>query len=133
MQLVIYQNIMGTEFPSTSFLAGSVMKEKKKEWEEPLVQKVMDPTTGRDITGEYISERLEQLEEIAEQIVADALEAYKEDPSQNKAIYEKHYWKIHNKLGMGSIGPATAAAGPLMERMKKKLAESLDVDPKDLI
>ena len=109
------------------------MDEKKKEWEEPLIQKVIDPTTGRDITGEYISGRLKELEKIAEKMVADALKAYEEDPSQKKAIYEKCYWKIHNKLGMGSIGPATAAAGPLMDRMKKKLAESLDVDPKDLI
>jgi len=36
-------------------------------------------------------------------------------------------------LGMGSIGPATAAAGPLMDSKKQKLAQLLDIDANDMI
>ncbi len=50
-----------------------------------------------------------------------------------KEVYQKAYWEIHNELGMGSIGPATAAAGPLMERKKKKLAKVLGIESKDLL
>ena len=108
------------------------MKEKDKIMkEENLTQRVIDPSTGRDITGEYIKERLKELEILAEDIIQSALQEYKKDKSKNKDIYEKAYWKIHNELGMGSIGPATAAAGPLMEKKKQKLAELMEINSKD--
>ncbi|MHA1460678.1 MAG: hypothetical protein ACTSO8_04270, partial [Promethearchaeota archaeon] len=83
--------------------------------------------------GEYINQRLIELEIVADKIIQSALKEFKQDQSLRKKIYQKAYWKIHNELGMGSIGPATAAAGPLMEREKQKLAEVLEIHSQDLL
>jgi hypothetical protein len=108
------------------------MKEKDREiMDESLTQRVIDPNTGRDITGEYINQRLKELEIIADKIIQSALKELKEDQSNKINIYQKAYWEIHDRLGMGSIGPATAAAGPLMERKKQKLAEVLAIQYED--
>lgn len=110
------------------------MKEKDKMIiDESLTQRVIDPNTGRDITGEHINQRLKELEIVAEKIIQSALKEFKQDQSSKKKIYQKAYWEIHNKLGMGSIGPATAAAGPLMEKKKHKLAIVLEIHSKDLL
>ena len=101
--------------------------------DENLTQQVIDPNTGRDITGEHINQRLKELEILADKIIAYALKEFKHDQGNKNNFYRNAYWEIHNKLGMGSIGPATAAAGPLMERKKQKLAKMLKIDPKDQI
>jgi len=110
------------------------MKEKdEKIKDESLTQRVIDPDTGRDITGEYIHQRLKELEILAEKIIQSALKEVKQDQTNKNNIYKKAYWEIHNKLGMGSIGPATAAAGPLMEEKKQKLAKVLEIPSQDLL
>ena len=124
-----------TEYQSpVNYSRGFLMKNDKKEKrDEPLVQMAIDPETGRDITGEVISSRLKELEIVAEDIINTALEEYKISPEKNKEIYEKYYWEIHQKLGVGSIGPATAAAGPLMYEKMEKLGKLLEIDEKDII
>ena len=108
------------------------MKEKDKEIkDESLTQRVIDPNTGRDITGEYINQRLKELKIIADKIIKAALKKLKQDQSNKTKIYQKAYWEIHNKLGIGCIGPATAAAGPLMEKKKQELAEVLAIQYED--
>ena len=92
------------------------------------IQRVVDPETGKDITGKYISEKLEELDGIAEEIINRASEEYLNDPARKEEIYEQAYEEIHNRLGMGSIGPATAAAAPLMEEKKRKLARVMNVE-----
>ena len=110
------------------------MKEKDKTIiDDSLTQRIIDPNTGIDITGEYVNQRLNELEIVAEKIIQSALKEFKYDKSNKKRIYQKAYWEIHNKLGMGSIGPATAAAGPLMESKKQKLAKVLEIESKDLL
>jgi hypothetical protein len=110
------------------------MKERKEEiTDEHMVQRVIDLDTGKDITGEYVSQRLEELDEVADMIIDKAIQDFRRDHNKKLEIYEENYWQIHEKLGMGSIGPATAAAGPLMERKKQKLAHLLDIDAKDII
>ena len=110
------------------------MKEKDKTIiDESLTQRVIDPNTERDITGEYINQRLNELEIVAEKIIQSALKEVKQDQTNRNKIYQKAYWEIHNKLGMGYIGPATAAAGPLMEEKKQKLAEVLEIPSQDLL
>jgi hypothetical protein len=110
------------------------MKEKDKTIvNDSLTQRVIDPNTGRDITGEYINQRLIELEIVADKIIQSALKEFKQDQSLRKKIYQKAYWKIHNELGMGSIGPATAVAGPLMERKKQKLAEVLEIRSQEIL
>jgi len=110
------------------------MEEKDKMIiDESLTQRVIDPITGRDITGEHITQRLKELEIVAEKIIQSALKDFRQDQSNKKKVYQNAYWEIHNKLGMGSIGPATAAAGPLMEKKKHKLALVLEIDSNDLL
>ena len=107
-------------------------KNEFKIKDENLTQKIIDPSTGKDITGEYVNQRLRELEKVADEIIQDALKKFQEHEANKVNIYQKAYWEIHNKLGMGSIGPATAAAGPLMERKKKKLANLLEIDDDNL-
>jgi len=110
------------------------MKDRKEKiTDEHMVQRVIDPDTGKDITGEYISQRLKELEKTADMIIDKAFQDFRKDNNKKTEIYEEAYWQIHEKLGMGSIGPATAAAGPLMDSKKQKLAQILDIDAKDLL
>ncbi len=110
------------------------MKEKGKTIiDESLTQRVIDPKAGRDITGEYINQRLKELEKIAEKIIQSALKEFEQEKGNIQKTYEKAYWEIHIELGMGSIDPATAAAGPLMEKKKQKLAKVLEISSKDLL
>ena len=110
------------------------MKDKKEKiTDEHMVQRVIDPETGKDITGEHISQRLIELDTIADTIIDKAIQDFRNNHNKKMEIYEETYWKIHEKLGMGSIGPATAAAGPLMEKKKQKLAKVLEIRSKDLL
>ncbi len=102
-------------------------EEKIFSKEEEMVQMCIDPVTGKDITAEHITQRLIELEEIANKIITTAIKEYKENPDKEKEIYKKHYWEIHQKLGVGSIGPATAAAGPLMYNKMDELANALNI------
>jgi spore coat protein CotH len=108
-------------------------KNKSKIQHENLTQKIIDPSTGKDITGEYVNQRLRELEKGADEIIENALKEFQEHEADKVNIYQKAYWEIHEKLGMGSIGPATAAAGPLMERKKEKLAKLLEIDDINLV
>ena len=109
------------------------MKDKKEEIiDEHMVQRVIDLDTGKDITGEYISQRLIELDKTADIIIDKAIQDFRKDQNKKAEIYKEAYWQIHEKLGMGSIGPATAAAGPLMEKKKQKLAKVLEIRSKDL-
>lgn len=110
------------------------MKDRKDEiTEDHMVQRVIDPDTGKDITGEYINQRLKELDKIADIIIDKAFQDFRKNHNKKTEIYEESYWQIHEKLGMGSIGPATAAAGPLMDSKKQKLAQLLDIDANDMI
>ena len=104
------------------------MKEKKEPYENDIpIQMAIDPETGRDITGELISRRLKELEIVADEIIKSAVKKFEQEPAKNKEIYEEAYWEIHQKLGDGSIGPATAAAGPLMYAKMDVLADLLGI------
>ncbi len=105
------------------------MKEKKPQFpsEEEMIQKCIDPITGKDITAELMHQKLIELEKVANDIINSAIEEYKKNPSQEQPIYEKNYWDIHKKLGVGSIGPATAATGPLMYSKMDELANNLNI------
>ena len=111
------------------------MKENdRKIPDDQLIQKAIDLKTGKDITGEYIGRRLKELEELADNMIISAKNESKAKNSQEtKEIYEKTYWEIHEKLGMGSIGPATAAAGPLMYEKMEKLANELGIAEEERI
>ena len=101
--------------------------------DEVPVQMVIDLETGKDITGEYISQRLVELGILADKIIRDAASDAEAHPENLRRIYETIYWDIHEKLGTGSIGPATAVASGLMAEKKEELADVLGVKPEDRI
>ena len=111
------------------------MKEEKPQIprDEDMIQKCIDPTTGRDITAEHINQRLKELEIVANNIIENAIEEFKNKPDKKKTIYKKFYWEMHQKLGVGSIGPATAAAGPLMYSKMDELADILEISREERI
>ena len=111
------------------------MKEEKSQFprEEEMIQKCIDPTTGKDITAEHINQRLKELEIVANNIIENAIDEFKNNPDKKKTVYEKYYWELHQKLGVGSIGPATAAAGPLMYSKMDELAFNLNISEDERI
>ena len=110
------------------------MKDRKEKiTDEHMVQRVIDLDTGKDITGEYVNQRLIELDKIADLIIDKAFQDFQKNHNKKVEIYEENYWQIHEKLGMGSIGPATAATGPLMEKKKQKLAKVLEIRSNDLM
>ncbi|MFX1453378.1 MAG: hypothetical protein ACFFCM_21265 [Promethearchaeota archaeon] len=81
---------------------------------EPLIQMVIDPETGRDITGEHIAKRLKELEYMADEIISFAIWRWERNKEKKEEILEETEEYLRQRIGCGSIGPATAAAGPLM-------------------
>ncbi len=106
-------------------------EEEKKFPADNLIQRCVDLETGRDITEEVISRRLQELEVLASALIQAAVANYRANSSNQRDIYESCYWDLHQKLGQGSIGPATAAAGPLMYSKMEELAKLLEIDEKD--
>jgi hypothetical protein len=92
-----------------------------------MVQKVIDLETGEDITARYISKRLVELEELANTLIDRAVEELTRDPANRDEIYERYESEMNERIGMGSIGPATAVAGPLLSAKKYELAQRLGV------
>ena len=92
-----------------------------------MVQRVIDLKTGEDITANHISRRLDELEELADKLIERAVEELTHDPASRDEIYERYESEMHDRIGTGSIGPATAAAGPLLSAKKYELAQRLGV------
>lgn len=85
-----------------------------------MVQRVIDLDTGEDITARYVSRRLRELEELAL------------DPTRRDEIHQRYESEMHERIGVGSIGPATAAAGPLLGEKKRELAIRLGVPEENI-
>ena len=94
--------------------------EEMKPIEPHLVQMVIDPETGRDITAEHIAKRLKELEYMADEIISFAVWRWERNKEKKAEIFKETEEYLRERIGCGSIGPATAAAGPLMDA---KIAE----------
>jgi len=104
----------------------------RKRREEDMVQRVIDLVTGEDITARYISKRLGELEALANTLIESAVEELTRDPANRNEIYERYESEMHERIGTGSIGPATAAAGPLLNAKKYELAQRLGVPEENI-
>ena len=104
----------------------------KRRHEEDMVQRVIDLETGEDITAKYVSKRLRELEELADGLIEKAIEELTLDPGRGDDIYERYESEMHERIGTGSIGPATAAAGPLLSAKKYELAQRLGVPEENI-
>ncbi len=74
-----------------------------------------------------MSRRLRELAELADEMIAKAVEELAIDPTRRDEIHERYESEMHERIGVGSIGPATAAAGPLLGEKKRELAIRLGV------
>jgi len=68
----------------------------------------------------YIDDKLKELEIIADALIEFALWRSENHPDKREFILNETRDWLFQKLGQGSIGPATAAADPLLRR---KIAE----------
>ncbi len=92
------------------------------------LQRVINPSTGQDITGQYISDGLQKLEDIGRKLIDTAQWLAERHPDWKEVIYEDFREWLHVVIGQGSLGPATAAAGPLLNQMQEELARHFGKD-----
>ncbi len=85
------------------------------------LQKVVDAETGQDITGQYIREGLEKLKEIGHRLIETAQFLVERHPDWKENIYEDFRDWLQIVIGQGSLGPATAAAAPLLRSLQEEL------------
>ncbi|MHA1300559.1 MAG: hypothetical protein ACTSO9_14165 [Candidatus Helarchaeota archaeon] len=99
------------------------------ELDLPPVQMAIDPVTGKDITAEVVAKRLGELEILANIIIEFALWRWEENGDKKMEILKETELYLRLRIGQGSIGPATAAAGPLMYEKIKELYEKFGEEP----
>jgi hypothetical protein len=96
------------------------MKEKKNNTYKETQYFQLDNTTGEH-TSNYIEEKLKELEIIAEEIISFGIWRYEQNPQNKEEIFKETEERLIFRIGHGSIGPATAAAGPLLNKKMNKL------------
>lgn len=104
----------------------------KRVREEDMVQRVIDLDTGEDITARYVSRRLHELEELADEMIEKAVEELALDPTRRDEIHQRYESEMHERIGVGSIGPATAVAAGLLSNKKRELARRLGMPVEDI-
>ena len=83
---------------------------------------------GKDITGPYIGEKLEELKAFADSVIVRAEAAYRRRPENKHQIFLEHFRELNGRLAPGAIGPASAAAMPLLQDKQEELAAKLEYD-----
>ena len=71
----------------------------------------------------YIEDRLIELELIADELIKFALWRWDKNPKEKDNILKETEEYLNQRIGQGSIGSATAAAGPLLIEKVKKLQQ----------
>ncbi len=102
------------------------MKKKNDDDYHIRVQKF--EIDGKDMTGDVINKRLKELEIAADEIIHFTLWRWEHSPEEKDKIFKETEDYLVQTIGQGSIGPATAAAGPLLE---KKINELHDLYKKN--
>ncbi len=72
-------------------------------------------------SSSYIEDRLKELELIADELIQFALWRWEKNPKEKDDVLKETEEYLNQRIGQGSIGPATAAAGPLLIEKVKKL------------
>ncbi len=87
---------------------------------------VSDDGSG-EATAAYVARRLRELAVEADDVIASAASAADRSPADLHEIYREAWWELHLRLGDGAIGPATAAAAPLLSEKQSVLATRLGI------
>ena len=74
-------------------------------------------------SSSYIEDRLKELELIADELIQFALWRWEKNPKEKDDILKETEEYLNQRIGQGSIGPATAAAAPLLIEKVKKLQQ----------
>lgn len=95
------------------------------------VERIMgDDSPDGAATAAHVRRRLAELDVEADAVIDLALRAHAETPAERDELYREAWWELHLRLGQGSIGPATAAAAPLLAEKQATLAARLGIpDP----
>ncbi len=107
-------------------IANEAEKSKKSESVQktrPKEQTFQSVGVSKERTGRYVNEKLMELELIADEIIKFTDWRLQENPKQKEKILEETKRWLSLRIGQGSIGPATGAAGPLLEKKLKELEE----------
>ncbi|MHA1292761.1 MAG: hypothetical protein ACTSQJ_08865 [Promethearchaeota archaeon] len=94
----------------------------KKKFDDENFYKIQKfEINNRDLTGEVIGEKMKHLEIVSNELIKFALWRLRENFDEKEKILEETLNYMDVRIGQGSIGPATAAASPLLEDKKKEL------------
>ncbi|MFX0186618.1 MAG: hypothetical protein ACFE8A_02660 [Candidatus Hodarchaeota archaeon] len=97
------------------------MKKKENDENREEVQKVQIINSKQNHTSSYIKDKLKELEFVADELIKFAMWRWEKTPNKkDKILKETEEW-LTQRIGHGSIGPATAAAEPLLREKLEEL------------
>ena len=96
---------------------------KKKEHDKLLIknQKFQTVNSKENHTSSYINDKLKELELVADELIKFAMWRWERNPKKKEIILKETEDWLNQRIGHGSIGPATAAAGPLLREKIEEL------------
>lgn len=97
------------------------MERKNKDHENNNNQEFQFINTSGNKSHSYIKDKLEELELIADELILYAIWLWERTPQNKNIILKEIEAYLTQRIGHGSIGPATSAAEPLLNNKLKEL------------
>ena len=94
------------------------MKKKEIRKED---QKFQIINSIQNHTSSYINDKLKELELVANELIKFAMWRWERNPNKKDNIFKETEEWLTQRIGHGSIGPATAAAEPLLREKLEEL------------
>ena len=96
---------------------------KKKDHDKLPIenQKFQTVNSTQNHTSSYINDKLKELELVADELIKFAMWRWERNPKEKDIILKETEDWLTQRIGHGSIGPATAAAGPLLREKIEEL------------
>lgn len=96
---------------------------KKKDHDKLPIenQKFQTVNSKQNHTSSYINDKLKELELIADELIKFTMWRWERNPKEKDTILKETEDWLNQRIGQGSIGPATAAAGPLLREKIEEL------------
>lgn len=86
--------------------------------------------TNGNQSHSYIKDKLKELELIADELIRYAIWLWEKSPQDKKVILKEIEAYLTQRIGHGSIGPATSAAEPLLNNKLKELYSLFNMNNK---
>ena len=96
---------------------------KKKDYDKlPIENRKFESINSiKNHTSSYINDKLKELELVADELIKFAIWRWERNPKEKDTILKETEDWLNQRIGHGSIGPATAAAGPLLREKIEEL------------